>query len=115
MCFFYRPHLFDYKALLQKDPNTRLSHAFDLAFRHLEIEKLLDPEGLSYLELFDILCNDWKNIFLDINCNRPDKKSVMMYVMCFFQALQNEEIDLAAINESDKCEAVVNLFISYLN
>jgi len=49
---FFRPHLFDYKALLQKDPNTRLSHAFDLAFRHLEIEKLLDPEGLVIFSLF---------------------------------------------------------------
>jgi hypothetical protein len=47
----FRPHLFDYKALLQKDPNTRLSHAFDLAFRHLEIEKLLDPEGLVIFSL----------------------------------------------------------------
>lgn len=73
MCLFeFRPHLFDFKSLLQKDPNTRLSHAFELAYSNLNIEKLLDPE--------------------DVNTNRPDKKSVMMYVMCYFQALQNEEL-----------------------
>lgn len=43
--FLNRPHLFEYNSLLQKDPNTRLSHAFELAFRHLNIAKLLDPEG----------------------------------------------------------------------
>lgn len=47
--FLNRPHLFEYNSLLQKDPNTRLSHAFELAFRHLNIAKLLDPEGDNHL------------------------------------------------------------------
>ncbi|CAG2110939.1 unnamed protein product [Medioppia subpectinata] len=77
----FRPHLFDYKSLLKKDANSRLIHAFDFAFRHLQIEKLLDTE--------------------DINTSRPDKKSVMMYVMCFFKALQNDSADTS----DSKCEA----------
>lgn len=41
--------------------------AFDLAARHYQIDPLLDPE--------------------DVNTNKPDKKSILMYVMCLYHAI----------------------------
>ncbi|XP_037578037.1 utrophin-like isoform X3 [Dermacentor silvarum] len=70
----FRPDLFEYKSLLNKDPNSRLEHAFQFAEKQLGIERLLDPE--------------------DVNTLHPDKKSVMMYVMCFFQVLHQQNIPL---------------------
>lgn len=47
----------------------RLRLAFDLATRYLRIDALLDPE--------------------DVNTNKPDKKSILMYVMCLYQAIES--------------------------
>lgn len=47
----------------------RLRLAFDLATRFLQIDALLDPE--------------------DVHTNKPDKKSVLMYVMCLYQAIES--------------------------
>lgn len=41
--------------------------AFDLAARHYQIDPLLDPE--------------------DVNTNKPDKKSILMYVMCLYHSI----------------------------
>lgn len=41
----WRPQLFDYAAVLQRAPAARLEHAFALAYTHLGIPRLLDPEG----------------------------------------------------------------------
>lgn len=41
--------------------------AFDLAARHYQFDPLLDPE--------------------DVNTNKPDKKSILMYVMCLYHAI----------------------------
>ncbi|XP_055937258.1 dystrophin-like isoform X4 [Argiope bruennichi] len=80
----FRPNLFDYDALTKKDENSRLEHAFQIAYKYLGIDKLLDPE--------------------DVNTSLPDKKSVMMYVMCFFQSLHNQSIPLRRHNSSDSSE-----------
>ncbi len=71
----FRPNLFDYNKLYEshKSANKRkfqadnLEHAFDMAQTHLQIERLLDIE--------------------DVITDYPDKKSIMMYVMCYFQVL----------------------------
>lgn len=47
----------------------RLRLAFELATRYLRIDALLDPE--------------------DVNTNKPDKKSILMYVMCMYQAIES--------------------------
>ena len=31
-------------------------------------------------------------MFVDVDVDHPDKKSIMMYVMCFFQALPHGDI-----------------------
>jgi len=72
----FRPNLFNYNDLyrtrttnsnLNKLAEENLEHAFDLAQTHLQIERLLDVE--------------------DVITDYPDKKSIMMYVMCYFQVL----------------------------
>ena len=60
----YESHKFTNKSKLQAD---NLEHAFDMAQTHLQIERLLDIE--------------------DVITDYPDKKSIMMYVMCYFQVL----------------------------
>ncbi|GBL96395.1 Utrophin [Araneus ventricosus] len=80
----FRPHLFDYDALTKKDVNSRLEHAFQIAYKYLGIDKLLDPE--------------------DVNTSLPDKKSVMMYIMCFFQSLHNQSVPLRRLDSADFSE-----------
>ena len=44
----FRPDLFDYELVSRKPANARLEYAFRMANKHLEIARLLDPEGESY-------------------------------------------------------------------
>lgn len=67
----FRPNLFDYNQALLMSPIKRLELSFRLAHDRLGIDTLLDPE--------------------DVHTNTPDKKSIMMYVMCLFQSLPTEE------------------------
>ncbi|XP_067211421.1 dystrophin, isoforms A/C/F/G/H isoform X3 [Linepithema humile] len=81
----WKPHLFDFNNIARKHPNARLDHAFRFAQEHLGIERLLDPE--------------------DVNTSVPDKKSIMMYVMCLFQSLPHSgddigELDLSIASDS---------------
>nr|XP_049693576.1 dystrophin, isoforms A/C/F/G/H isoform X3 [Helicoverpa armigera] len=71
----WRPQLFDYAAVVARGPAARLDHAFSVAHQHLNIDRLLDPE--------------------DVNTPNPDKKSIMMYVMCLFQSLPHSCEDVA--------------------
>ncbi|XP_050448334.1 utrophin-like isoform X3 [Cataglyphis hispanica] len=81
----WKSHLFDFNNIARKHPNARLDHAFRIAQEHLGIERLLDPE--------------------DVNTSVPDKKSIMMYVMCLFQSLPHSgddvgELDLSIASDS---------------
>ncbi|PBC26807.1 Dystrophin [Apis cerana cerana] len=81
----WKPHLFDFNNIARKHPNARLDHAFRIAQEQLGIERLLDPE--------------------DVNTSVPDKKSIMMYVMCLFQSLPHSgddigELDLSVASDS---------------
>jgi hypothetical protein len=44
----------------------------------------------------------YSNVFfhLDVNTSVPDKKSIMMYVMCLFQSLPHSEMDLSHLDIS---------------
>uniref|UniRef100_A0A8D0EDL3 Calponin-homology (CH) domain-containing protein n=1 Tax=Salvator merianae TaxID=96440 RepID=A0A8D0EDL3_SALMN len=75
----YRPDLFDWDSVVcQQSALQRLDHAFNIAKRHLGIEKLLDPE--------------------DVATAYPDKKSILMYVTSLFQVLP-QQVTLEAIQE----------------
>jgi len=53
----WKPHLFDFNNIARKHPNARLDHAFRLAQEHLDIERLLDPEGKLIRDILHItLC-----------------------------------------------------------
>lgn len=57
----------------------RLRMSFDLALRHFQIDQLLDPE--------------------DVNTNRPDKKSILMYVMCLYHAIETRKCEQGSIQD----------------
>ncbi|XP_026807467.1 dystrophin-like [Rhopalosiphum maidis] len=72
----FRSDLLDYDSVLKQHPNARLENIFSAAHQNLNIERLLDPE--------------------DVNTSIPDKKSVMMYVMCLFQRLSQYSDEMGA-------------------
>ncbi|XP_015432799.1 PREDICTED: dystrophin-like [Dufourea novaeangliae] len=76
----WKSHLFDFNNIARKHPNARLDHAFRIAQEQLGIERLLDPE--------------------DVNTSVPDKKSIMMYVMCLFQLLPHSGDDIGELDIS---------------
>lgn len=39
------------------------------------------------------LCYMFCKTFPDVNTSQPDKKSIMMYVMCLFQTFPHSEVD----------------------
>ncbi|XP_043656417.1 dystrophin, isoforms A/C/F/G/H isoform X12 [Drosophila teissieri] len=57
------------QAALQQHALKRLHLAFDLAHSHFKIEKLLDAE--------------------DVHTHKPDNKSIQMYVMCLYHAMES--------------------------
>jgi len=59
-----RPDLFDFTSLDPNEHQFNLNHAFEMAQRHLDISKLLDPE--------------------DIDVDKPDEKSILTYVSSYF-------------------------------
>lgn len=76
------------------------------------IERLLDPEG-NINQKNQINVNFTSTIFknyilyfmTDVNTSVPDKKSIMMYVMCLFQSLPHSgddigELDLSVASDS---------------
>jgi dystrophin len=91
----YRPHLIDYDELLaRREHMTReafaehcMENAFSVAQRHLNIERLLDVE--------------------DVMAEHPDKKSIMMYVMCYFQVLSKPQV---IIDEMEDSVEVISFF-----
>ncbi|XP_034486585.1 dystrophin, isoforms A/C/F/G/H isoform X8 [Drosophila innubila] len=59
----------DLETALGQHALQRLHLAFDLAHRHFKIEKLLDAE--------------------DVHTHKPDNKSIQMYVMCLYHAMES--------------------------
>uniref|UniRef100_A0AC34F397 Calponin-homology (CH) domain-containing protein n=1 Tax=Panagrolaimus sp. ES5 TaxID=591445 RepID=A0AC34F397_9BILA len=67
----HRPELLDYSKLSKSDPIHNLNLAFDIAEKHLDIPKMLDAEDVAH-------------------SIKPDEKSIMTYVSCFYHAFQNQ-------------------------
>ncbi|XP_017140997.1 dystrophin, isoforms A/C/F/G/H isoform X9 [Drosophila miranda] len=83
------------EAALQKHALQRLHLAFDLAHRHFKIEKLLDAE--------------------DVHTHKPDNKSIQMYVMCLYHAMesmraaQREQQEQQAEQDRVPCTSITDL------
>lgn len=94
----WRPQLFDFAALLARPAAARLEHAFALAHAQLAIERLLDPEGTApgccHEQPAELSLTVYLFLFSDVNTPNPDKKSIMMYVMCLFQSLPHSSEDV---------------------
>lgn len=65
----HRPELLDYSKLSKDNPIHNLNLAFDIAEKHLDIPRMLDPEDMVY-------------------CAKPDDKAVMTYVSCYYHAFR---------------------------
>lgn len=75
----FHSNLFDYEDLIGQSAEKNLEHAFSVAQNVFKIDRYLDVE--------------------DILAEYPDKKSIIMYVMCLFQQLPNTRI---VIEEKEK-------------
>ncbi|KAM4772680.1 utrophin isoform 1-T1 [Rhinophrynus dorsalis] len=74
----HKPDLFSWEKITRLSPLERLDHAFNIAKKHMGIEKLLDPE--------------------DVAVQLPDKKSILMYLTSLFEVLPHE-VTLEDIHE----------------
>ncbi|CAH8668404.1 unnamed protein product, partial [Dicrocoelium dendriticum] len=63
----HRPDLIDFAKLSRDNPLHNLNYAFDVAEKHLDIPRMLDPEDM-------------------VNTVRPDERSVMTYVSAYYHA-----------------------------
>ena len=97
----FRPSLFNYNELYKKRnmssnakfAESNLEHAFALAQEHLHIERLLDIE--------------------DVITDYPDKKSIMMYVMCYFQVLSKPQSTLIEDNQKESSKVCLAFIFRY--
>uniref|UniRef100_A0A0K0FD93 Alpha actinin (inferred by orthology to a D. melanogaster protein) n=1 Tax=Strongyloides venezuelensis TaxID=75913 RepID=A0A0K0FD93_STRVS len=78
----HRPELLDYSKLSKNDPIHNLNLAFDIAEKHLDIPKMLDPEDMVYYP-------------------KPDEKSVMTYVSCLYHAFKNHQQQAELVPNSE--------------
>lgn len=68
----HRPELIDYEKLSKEDPRTNLETAFNVAEKHLDIPRMMDPEDL-------------------IDIAKPDERAVMTYVACYYHAFSGAQ------------------------
>lgn len=75
----HRPDLIDYHALTKDNPLENLNTAFDVAEKHLDIPRMLDPEDM-------------------VNSVKPDERSVMAYVSSYYHAFSGAQQAETAAN-----------------
>ncbi|KAK3093786.1 hypothetical protein FSP39_020213 [Pinctada imbricata] len=75
----HRPELIDYYKLSRDNPLENLNTAFDVAEKHLDIPRMLDPEDM-------------------VNSVKPDERSVMAYVSSYYHAFSGAQQAETAAN-----------------
>ncbi|XP_041351422.1 alpha-actinin-like isoform X2 [Gigantopelta aegis] len=75
----HRPDLIDYYKLSKDNPLENLNTAFEIAEKHLDIPKMLDPEDM-------------------FNSAKPDERSVMAYVSSYYHAFSGAQQAETAAN-----------------
>ncbi|XP_041351424.1 alpha-actinin-like isoform X4 [Gigantopelta aegis] len=75
----HRPELLEYYKLSRDNPLENLNTAFEIAEKHLDIPKMLDPEDM-------------------FNSAKPDERSVMAYVSSYYHAFSGAQQAETAAN-----------------
>ncbi|KAK6999130.1 alpha-actinin sarcomeric-like isoform X2, partial [Biomphalaria glabrata] len=75
----HRPDLLEYNNLSKENPLENLNTAFDIAEKHLDIPRMLDPEDM-------------------VNSAKPDERSVMAYVSSYYHAFSGAQQAETAAN-----------------
>lgn len=75
----HRPELLDFYKLSRDNPLENLNTAFDVAEKHLDIPRMLDPEDM-------------------VNSVKPDERSVMAYVSSYYHAFSGAQQAETAAN-----------------
>lgn len=75
----HRPDLIDYNKLSRDNPLENLNTAFEIAEKHLDIPRMLDPEDM-------------------MNSVKPDERSVMAYVSSYYHAFSGAQQAETAAN-----------------
>uniref|UniRef100_A0A669NWN3 Actinin alpha 2 n=1 Tax=Phasianus colchicus TaxID=9054 RepID=A0A669NWN3_PHACC len=70
----HRPDLIDYSKLNKDDPIGNINLAMEIAEKHLDIPKMLDAEDV-------------------VNTARPDERTIMTYVSCYYHAFAGAQKD----------------------
>ncbi|MEE6475119.1 hypothetical protein FKM82_010631 [Ascaphus truei] len=90
----HKPELFSWEKVTKMLPLERLDHAFNIAKKHMGIEKLLDSE--------------------DVAVQLPDKKSILMYLTSLFEVLPHavtlediREVETLPRRYKGQCEEMV--------
>lgn len=81
-----------------------LRQAFDLAEKYLDVPKILDPSG-GYLLLPKIFLNGkimFSTLFLDVDMDNPDEKSIITYVAQFLRKYPSPRT--ARVRKTEKFE-----------
>ena len=73
----FHPDALDWDVIAAKSAKERLDFVFGVISERLKISRLLDPEDLA----------------------TADKKSIMTYVMCIFQVLPHDDIDVSVLHD----------------
>ena len=73
----YKPNVFDLEIVTAKSPRERLEFVFRSMESHYSVPKILDPE--------------------DVHALASDKKALMTYVMCMFEAMSSPH-DLSSLH-----------------
>lgn len=76
----HRPELIDYQQCLGQSNAENLAQAFTIAEQHLNIPQLLDVA--------------------DVDCDAPDEKSILTYVLEYFHAFANEGLKEKAAKQA---------------
>ncbi|KAM8809070.1 alpha-actinin-2 isoform 2-T2 [Eudromia elegans] len=83
----HRPDLIDYSKLTKDDPIGNINLAMEIAEKHLDIPKMLDAEDV-------------------VNTARPDERTIMTYVSCYYHAFAGAQKAETAANRICKVLAV---------
>lgn len=86
------PVKFDLAAAKKLHPMARLKMAFEVAQDQLQVDPLLDPDDVNCLRPGKLESPSFPSYILQF-CLLLDKKSILMYIMCLYNAIHRNHLD----------------------